>query len=463
MSSRELAGSLDRYLKRFGHELGKLRRVVSPTLTGKYTALSYAGLIRVAAEQAEKSEEFKTLQVLAAAVAQRKPEALVSVHALEHFFRRSGAYLAIAEGKDVSPEPLAEKLEKALTATGSIRVRHLVSLPWAAVEGGNLPIDAGWIRLRRYTAQELAALFENKVRLVFYPESALDSSELQLLSMECWLEVDDSEVLRPPGFVAVDFGILSGALTFTDLPPKLEQALAIVILLGWEAEQPDRSSWWSGLPLGTRFTLRESLFERPSRLIPGAHAFDILDSQPELSITQYRCHRIRELPALAQRVEALLASDEARFIPQTVLRYLLKAALGTGGPSKKVDQLVNHVIAMDALVGQAASAGRGAIARRIAALVGDTAGQAVQRRVRDLYELRSALLHGGHKEEVEPGLSWAAHELAVRATRRAIDFFFSCEATGQNMTRSEFVAFLELMASSTTAARIKELAERWGT
>lgn len=275
-------------------------------------------------------------------------------------------------------------------------------------------------------------------------------------------QVEKSEELRPPGFVAVDFGILSGALTFTDLPPKLEQARAMVILLGWEAEQADRSSWWGGLPLGTRFILRESVFERPARLIPGTHAFDILDSQPELSITQYRCHRIRELPALAQRVEALLASDEARFIRQTVLRYLLKAALGTGGPSKKVDQLVNHVIAMDALVGQAASAGRGAIARRIAALVGDTAGQAVQRRVGHLYELRSALLHGGHKEEVEPGLSWAAHELAVRATRRAIDFFL-CEAAGQNMTRSELVAFLELMASSTTAARIKELGERWGT
>ncbi|MEW6448920.1 MAG: hypothetical protein AB1426_12720 [Bacillota bacterium] len=461
---RDLVDGVGTYLERFRRELEELRRKIAPSPNAEVASPPHTlqdGVVRTAAKLAEGSPEFETLGTVAAKAAGREVGDLVFVSPLKHFFRRRGAYLAIARGESVTPESVADDLEKELGKPGTIiRVRHLVSLPWADVEDGIPTVDAGWFRLRRYSVDELKRLLEYEARLVFYPESACYESELRFLSDQWWLEVDDIEELPPVGSISVDFSAISRTLRFTDVSSKVEQALAVVILLRWEDEHGHRSTWWSRLPLGHRVTLRESLFDWPPSIISGDY-YDVFENGPEILIRRYRCSRIQELPSLASKVETLATLDEARFIPEVVFRYLLKAVMASGEVSYKIDQLIYHVIAMDALVGSGASGGRSAIFRRIAVLVGDTVGQDVERRVKALYDERSALAHGGRKEEIAPDLSWDAHELLVRATRRAIDFFFSCKVTGQELARDEFLTFLDVLATTRGTARVRELTERW--
>lgn len=204
--------------------------------------------------------------------------------------------------------------------------------------------------------------------------------------------------------------------------------------------------------------MRDSLLEWPPRIVSGDY-YDVFDNRPEILLKPYRCSRIQELPALVSKVKTLTEGKETGFDLQVVYQYLIKAALASGEVSYKIDQLIYHVIAMDALVGSGAG-GRSAISRRIAVLVGDRTGD-VEQRVKKLYEARSALVHGGRKEEIPPELSWNAHELLVHATRRAIDLLISYKEAGQELARDEFLAFLDLLATTRSTARIRELAERW--
>ncbi|HIE13106.1 MAG TPA: hypothetical protein EYP63_06750 [Desulfotomaculum sp.] len=455
-----LVNAVERYCKLFHKEFELLHRKIASFPRAEDTphpdSSALTEIVRQAAECAEKSDEFKRLGQVAAGTVHHKAVKRLSASNLKHFFRRSGAYLKIARGEAETPESVAAKLVEELgKAGGSVRVRHLVSLPWAEVEDDVDRVDADWFRLRKHGVDELKGLLEHETRLVFYPESACSEREIRLLSRQWWLEVDDTETLPPLGKEIIGFSAISGTLHLTNLPPRVEEALAIVILLGWKDEHGDRRIWWSGLPLGHRVSLREYLCEWPPSLTHWDY-FDVFDSEAEIKIMRYRCSITGKLQALASKVEALAELDQARFITQVVLRYLVKAATASGEVSYKLNQLIDNVIAMDALVGP----GRSAISRRVAALCGETAGGNVASRVKRLYDERSALVHGGRVEEINPELSWDAHELLVCATRRAIDLF-SAKAVGQELTRDEFLAYLDLLAVTGTTARIGELTERW--
>lgn len=241
---RDLVGVVDDYLGRFRQELHELQKEILPISGARDASLPNfrRDVIRVAAERAEQSPEFEALQA-AAADAAREGRKWAFREPLRHFFRRSDAYLGTAKGESVLPESVASRLKKQLRKPGNeISVWHLVSLPWADIEDSITRIETEWFCLRRYSVDELKRKLEYEARLVFYPESACEEWMLEFLAAQWWLEVDDKKKLPPFGSFEVDFSAVSGMLHFTDLPAKVEQALAVVILLGWEDEYGDRKA-----------------------------------------------------------------------------------------------------------------------------------------------------------------------------------------------------------------------------
>ena len=305
----------------------------------------------------------------------------------------------------------AEALQLALTRKKSTR-RYLCPLDLA----DDLPtLTFGESQVARFSAAELEELFDAPKLSRNFPTMPLD---VDRLSQFHWLVVKEEIDLDPRlearavplmfTDMSKDFGEIDPHLG--RFPPAVESALFFLLLAPWEdwSTMPDVD--WRGFRIPWIYTVDEDLFVRPARP-PTA---DSLTLEPwiveDKSGEEIELERPTKLRLEGLAVATLQLFTDTRWTELQVARgtplfetpiahFLVRAFLSDG-----MDEIMAHMTAIEAALGLQADyrskpksdlhrkiSATNRVAARLGALLADP--QAIKD-YRDLFELRSAFVHG---------------------------------------------------------------------
>lgn len=341
-------------------------------------------------------------------------------------------------GLALAPATAASALEAAFQRKTAVR-RHLCPLDLA----DDLPTLAfGGCRVAQFSAEDLASLFDAPRLARSFPNTALDAKRLAQFH---WLVVEEElEIDQPPEARAVPVLFMDMRRDFGEIEPHLgrfpaavESALAFLLLAPWEEWSTMLEVDWRGFRVPWIYTLSDDLFERPN-LPPSPDSLSlepwIVDDDGE----ELELERPTRLP-LEDAAAAGLAQFDAEAWRQfrhaamasvfetPIVHFLVRAFIADG-----MDEIMAHMTAIEAALGLEADhrakpkgdphAKLGATKRvmgRMAGLLNDT--QAA-RAYKDLFELRSAFVHGrGGLQKVSTPERVRARSLARRVARALVD------------------------------------------
>jgi hypothetical protein len=144
------------------------------------------------------------------------------------FWRLSGVYEALFEGKKIDYTEVETRYRAAFSAT-THRVTYLAPIQF--VEFGSIRTKGLDFEIRQFTSEELDIILRNQTKRIFYTWAALD---LRVLS-QCWFIVTEATVPAPElGFWIFrlgDFGKVG--LKYSQHPAPIESALARLALVDW--------------------------------------------------------------------------------------------------------------------------------------------------------------------------------------------------------------------------------------
>ncbi|MFQ5904868.1 MAG: hypothetical protein ACE5JO_14390, partial [Candidatus Binatia bacterium] len=95
--------------------------------------------------------------------------------AVENFFRRSGFYIDIFEERTIGVDATFDNYRKAFQKRKT-QVRYLA--PMEFVRFAKHSMDFGEFQVRRFTADELELIFQNRISEIFYPQATIDMERL---------------------------------------------------------------------------------------------------------------------------------------------------------------------------------------------------------------------------------------------------------------------------------------------
>lgn len=327
-----------------------------------------------------------------------------------------------------------QSLEEGFSRTSALQ-RHLIPLDLAA---DLPPLTFGTNRIARFTASELAALFDAPRLARLYPRWPLDSRRL---SEFFWLIVDEEVALDPcpekrtfPFFferLASDLGAFephAGRFPFA-----VERALFFLLLAPWEdTGEPEVD--WRGFCVPWIYTLDTDLVARPRRP-PDP---DTLTWVEDVATDAWG------EPHEFERPEYFHGRDDAATLEYFDEAAWLRSQLALASPlfatpivhfvvrafsSNKIDEFIAHMTAIEAALGMESDHRRwtrpkpyphhglhstARIAGRIAGLLRDSAAA---RKYIELFEVRSAFIHG---RSLSNPISSDQRITARRLTRRIV-------------------------------------------
>jgi len=332
--------------------------------------------------------------------------------AAKNFFRRSGYYVDIYEGKvphtDTSFQNYCEAFQRR-----EIEIGYLV--PMEFVRFAEPFMDLGTFQLRRFAADELEAIFQNTVNEVFYPSAVIPVKQLENYWFVYLTQLAPSPKL---GRIFVDMsGMDRVSFEYTGYPKVIESALQQLALFDWQADwwkapsspihkqqEKDEEIGWLGF--GIPFVLRvdNNLLGSPRR----APDFATLQAEPfvdartgeeigEVPVTYIRLDKgeTDTFKTSIQRTGNLLGSlgakqNDWRFL-EVALGNFIKAFFAEG-----LEQMLWHITTLEALLGEKGEGVTERLARRIASILGKSEDErkAIRKQFKDLYRFRCDLVHG---------------------------------------------------------------------
>ncbi len=340
-------------------------------------------------------------------------------------------------GLALDPATAATALDAAFGRKIAVR-RHLCPLDLA---DDLAPLAFGRSRVAQFDADELASLFDAPRLARTFPNTPLDAKRLaqfHWLVVEEELQLDQPPEARavPPLFMDMrrDFGEIEPHLG--RFPAAVESALAFLLLAPWEEWSTMLEVDWRGFRVPWIYTISDDLFERPN-LPPSPDSLSlepwIVDDHGE----EIELERPTTLPLddaatdLAQFEESawreFLHAATASVYETPVVHFLVRAFLADG-----MDEIMAHMTAIEAALSLEAdhrAKPRGdphpkfgptkRVMARMAGLLNDA--QAA-RAYKDLFELRSAYVHGrGGLQKVSTPERVLARSLARRVGRALVD------------------------------------------
>lgn len=369
-----------------------------------------------------------------------------------YFFRRSRYYLDAFRGRPPESGVAFDRYVGAFERR-NISVTYLA--PLEGVRFATDRFDFGKFQIQRFAARELATLVQNDVNAVFWPAAYFNVQRLA----DHWL-LCASETVRAPrlGVMHIRLTMPTLGRTYTTHPAPVESALEAMALFNWQPERhilgpppteakeqelERRGQPWFGF--GIPFVLRidDNLLDYPK---PGP---GLTARAPDISSLVTRVVDPRTGEHLAETYEVHFTFDEretscfdsfvrraadllASLGPKKKRPEFLNIALGTllraffaEGP----DQLLGHITALEALIGDAGAGMSDRMARRVGRILGRRKAEtkAIRRRSKQLYDLRSRLVHGDSLSGTYPGRLGEARELV----RRVALWFVHCLADVQ--------------------------------
>ena len=308
---------------------------------------------------------------------------------------------------------VATALDAAYARSVTVR-RHICPLDLAA---DLPPITFGGARVAQFTAEELEKLFDAQRLARNFPALPLESKRLARFH---WLVVEEEVEIDPrPDARATPFMFVNMARDFGEIephlgrfPPSVEGALFFLLLARWEEWSTMPEVDWRGFRMPWIYTSDEDLFVRPARP-PNP---DSLTLQPWIVEDHWGDEIELERPStlpLDDRAETelqlftdatwaeLQAARTTPLFETPVVHFLVRAFLADG-----IDEVIAHMTAIEAALGLEMDHNRKlrpkpdphpkpSATERVAARIGAAlTDEKAVRDYKDLFELRSAFVHG---------------------------------------------------------------------
>jgi Apea-like HEPN len=402
--------------------------------------------------------------------------------ALQNLFRRAGFYQELFEKKPISVAHIHDVLSDQFQRK-TVTVTYLAPLEHVWFAGSSMDFF-GEFQIRRYTLDELEELIRNTANRTFYPRTETD---LKVLAQNWFISVTkevhrhEFEELTDDFLTDYDFmdHISSTGEVKLEWPrfsPVLELPLRTLILWDWK---PDtlrlaecRSSLpeaWHGFSIPGVWAVSNTLLAHPasSPNFTGPELRPRFDQEGE-EIGEgpwFPIHldeqETRAFEATIRRTSQLLAEVKTKehgwdFI-DVAMNYLLKAFFAHG-----LDQLLWHIIVVEALVGEKREALGDRLKRRVGRCLAKTEKErkALRDTFKDLYDFRSKLVHGSpfEKEKAHEDHLTQARDIARRLLLWFLHFAHSAQqGSGPYPTRDDFLRLLDL--DSDERERVVHLAQ----
>lgn len=326
---------------------------------------------------------------------------------LAAFLRRSGVYSCLHAGEVPRTTEVSARFG-ALLLQSHVNVTYLA--PVELIELARDRVEFEPFAIRRFNQGELAALTQNEIRKAFYPWAVLN---LEVLEDYWFLVATDTIPVRSSFDLGVVFETHVGPL-YTSHPPALEKALYPLVLHDWVDQfhpvnpgarpakrAPHDAPIYPHIPFV--LTLSESWLEVPRR----GPATEELARDPQYDdegeeTSDRPCYAFyfddaatnkleADLRQLATRLRLIERHQPAWRFMYTALGFLTKAF-----ETKGVEQLLWHITAIEAILGQEEAGLTNALKRRIAEIFGRSAKEkkSFKKQFDDLYRFRSDLVHG---------------------------------------------------------------------
>lgn len=373
--------------------------------------------LQTAIAEAESKAEFQTLtketRSLFLGDFHRKNESAWK-GAVKNFFRRSGYYLDVSEGKTPDEETLFARYCDAFQKRER-QVTYLALLEFVCFSKESM--DFGSFQVRRFTSDELEAILQRRMSSVFYPQAATDIKRLQ----DYWfIHLTESTPTPRLGRISVDTSqsrIEWASVEYSQYPKVVESALQVLTLFDWQADwwkkssiqghgQPkeDSKKGWFGFDIPFVLRVDDNWLDSP-RGVPDLSSLEtesIIDNTTgeETGTRPLVCIHLDKgetdrFQDSVQRAEKLLTNLKVQQHPwpfiDIALGYFIKAFFAEG-----LEQLLWHITTLEALVGEKGEGITKRLAGRIALIVGRTENERkkLRKQFNELYDFRSDLVHG---------------------------------------------------------------------
>lgn len=350
--------------------------------------------LRQAVLAAEESEAFKALVGAAREAYAPTHPAMEQLwdstgSAITSFFCRSGTYRSHFLGESINPRAVTDSLQSAFSAT-THRVKYLA--PLDHVSFGAEVINCGSYQIQTYSRQQLDDLLENDMRSMFYQRLRIDTAALE----RYWFIVVEGTEPHPlcaAYSIEQDFDS-SRPVEFSPYPQVLEKVLRRFALFIWK-EGSDKRDLEPQIPFV--ITISDSLVVPPEEP-PDMRGLFVMP--PSLGVgPMFHCNlnegRTLDFSRFMQHIDRLfevvsVRHEQWRFI-EVAAGFLLKGFLSRG-----MESLLWNVASIEAVLGERGDAGLTQVmSARLARILGkDEEHKKIRNLFKDLYDFRSAIVHG---------------------------------------------------------------------
>jgi len=344
---------------------------------------------------------------------------------MKNFLRRSGFYIELLCNGNLDANDYFEKL---CSACGKKKVKiiklHLLESIyfWEQKE----PIDFGDFVIQKFSFYELEELTNNRLNRIFYPNAVLATEELAnywFVKEEIYeerKELDFSKIESPE----TDPG---GLINPPDVVPEIPQPIRLLTLFKWQREflqtEQKRPLHWSRFLNPISLVITDDLLEipRPAPSVSALQKFPKIDLSTGREVDRapfYYTIKKDDIPKIREIVDGYKKFSEIdldkcgwKFV-ERAFDYLGKAFFAS-----ELDELLWHMVALEALFGEDKSKIRELIQNRLSKIFEEK-----YIKIDECYKVRNKLVHGGgiKGEADQTILSMARH-----VARRSVLWFFS--------------------------------------
>lgn len=361
--------------------------------------------------------------------------------AICQFFRRTGYYTDTFFNGSDTPCALVNRFEKAFQRR-NVETTYLAPMEFVKFPKQELKFSG--FEIRRFKREEFDKIVGNEVNRVFYPNAEVNTCILQ----EYWFivvkKLDKAPRLRPPRLTISEEAMGFVSPEYTGFPPAIEPVLERLVLFDWlekpqeekhqKEQKPRKARWPYGLPFGfeTPFVILvdDCDLERP-KSAPDCSTLKSYIPKGENPYTrkEYKAHhiifnlnesRVAAFEQCVQRADEYLGhlrletKDTHWPFLKVAIDNLIKAFFTDG-----LEQLLWHITALEAMLGERGPGLTESLARRSAAILGTTKREREnwKKEFKRLYDLRSNLLHGRKfKQNTHRQRLFEARMMAMRVT-----------------------------------------------
>ncbi|MGV7222781.1 MAG: hypothetical protein ACQ9MH_14790 [Nitrospinales bacterium] len=394
-------------------------------------------------EEIEKSDEFKKLKLATSEL--ESPifgdDCWVDEYSdpIKNWFRRSGVYLEMINNKRIEIEETFQKYQRAFQKQ-EIKTTYFLPLGLVHfnVESLDEVFNFGPFQIGFFSNPQFRELFQVEIRNIFYPDASIPVEDLDYIPFIC---IEESTISSNHDNFPTD----KLNIEYTQYPEQVEFVLKMVALFNWEdiievdprdtteariEIKQGKKRYWQGFEIPFILQVDNNLLRAPRRspdfsklrlVTYFERYFNQNITYPESAFT-FDYHEIDKfknfIRDIDQRLSILKLHSEAWNFVDSALGFFLKAFF-----TKGVEQLLWHIISMEALLSEKGESTTKALANKASLILGNAENTNVGKDIRGLYDFRSAIVHG----RIHDSTVWVGELFKARTySRKILIWFLNC-------------------------------------